>query len=249
MKPILFSLGPLPIYSFGVLVALGVLAFLYFGVRRARRDGFPQVNDVYDAAFVILLTGFLGARIFYVIQYWDLYLQNPGNIFALWEGGLIFYGGVIGAFLGTWIFLKIKKIPVLKGFDFLLPLVALTHAFGRIGCFLAGCCGGKICPFTWCVQFPGAAAAVYPTQLIEAGYNFFLFAFLYGRYPRKKFDGEIMLLYFMLYAAGRFVIEFWRDNPFWGFLTQNQWLSILLFAVSTFFFWQKGRKTIILNKK
>jgi len=104
MKPILLSFGHFHLYSYGLMVASGVLIALLLMLRRARQDGFPTTNDVYDLVFVTLLTGFLGARTFYVIQNFYWYSANPGKILAFWEGGLIFYGGLIGSFLGVCFF-------------------------------------------------------------------------------------------------------------------------------------------------
>ena len=245
MKPILLSFGHFHLYSYGLMVATGVLIALLLMLRRARQDGFPTTNDVYDLVFVTLLTGFLGARTFYVIQNFNWYSANPGKILAFWEGGLIFYGGLIGSFLGVCFFLKAKRISLGRGFDFLMPFIALAHAFGRIGCFLNGCCYGKVCDLPWAVTFPHLSFPVHPTQLYEAAYNFFLFLFLYRRYPQRKFVGEISALYFSGYAIGRFLIEFWRaDNPIWNGLTSNHWVSIaILSVVLPFIFYQRGSST------
>jgi phosphatidylglycerol---prolipoprotein diacylglyceryl transferase len=232
MKPVLLSLGNIPIYSFGFMVAMGLLLALYLMTRRARLDGFPQENEVFDLVFVVVLSGFLSARLHYVLQNLSFYAQRPLHIFAIWEGGLIFYGGMIGAFIGILIFMKIKSIPPTKGFDFLLPYVSLTHAFGRIGCFLNGCCFGKACDLPWAIKFPESAVPVHPTQIYEALFDVALFLFLNARYNKKRFDGEIMCLYFMIYAIGRFAIELVRENPTVFSLTYNQWISIATFLVA-----------------
>lgn len=240
MYPVLFSLGPLQIHSFGTMVALGVLLSLYLMTRQAKRDGFPPHDQVFDDVFVVILSGFIGARIYYIIQHWTFYRQTPIAMVAIWEGGLVFYGGVIGAFLGFALWMKKKKIPVLKGLDYILIYVTLTHAFGRIGCFLNACCSGVACDLPWAVVFPGETEAVHPTQLYEAGFLLILFLFLYFRYPRKKFEGEIALLYFIFYAFARFVIEFFRaGNPVLFYLTSNQWASLAVMAVAAGFYQRK----------
>ncbi len=232
MKPILFSLGPFHLYSFGVTVAAGVLLSLLLMTRRAQRDGFPRPDDVFDLVFVVVAFGFLGARLFYVFQNFEGYRAHPLSIFAIWEGGLIFYGGVMGALVALFVFMKIRGIPFLKGLDFLLPYESLAHGFGRIGCFFNGCCGGRLCSLPWGVKFPGSAFPTHPTQLYEAAFDFAFFFFLNARTARKKFDGEISGLYFMTYAVARFVIEFYREgNPGWIF-TWNQWLSLGVFLIA-----------------
>lgn len=244
MKPILFYLGPLPLYSFGLMVAIGVMLSLWLMNRTARRTGFPEGEGSFDMVFASVLSGFLGARIYYIFQNLDWYLENPVHIFALWEGGLIFYGGMISAFLGLWLYLRYKKTPLAKGLDFILPFVSLTHGFGRIGCFLNGCCYGKLCAFPWAVKFPELDHPVHPTQLYEAAFDFMLFLFLRNRYEKKRFEGEVTVLYFSLYAAARFLVEFVRDdNPFWGLFTVNQWISIAIFVPAVLFYAVQFKKS------
>jgi len=233
MKPILFSWGPFHLFSYGAMIAVGVLAALALMQRRARHDGFPSEQGVYDYVFCVLFSGFLGARILYVIQNWDGYVREPWRVLAFWEGGLVFYGGLITSFAAVWLFARRRGDNVLRIFDFLLPHVALVHAFGRLGCFLNGCCYGKFSELPWAVQFPETPHPVHPTQLYEAGFNFLLFLFLTRRYQGKHGSGEIMALYFMFYAAARFVIEFWRaDNPVILVFTWNQWLGLFIMVVS-----------------
>lgn len=233
MKPILFSLGPFQLYSFGVMVLLGLLFSLYLMNRRALRDGFPKKEYAADLVFVVVLFGFLGGRLFYVLQNRSWYAEHPLRIFAFWEGGLIFYGGVLTSLAALFAVMRQKDIPYFRGLDFLLPYVALTQAFGRIGCFLNGCCYGNPCPYPWCVPFPGFANPMHPAQLYESAYDFLLFIFLNRLYGKKQFAGQVTAVYFMLYAAGRFVIEFFRaGNPFWLFFSGNQGLSLFLFITA-----------------
>lgn len=243
MHPILFSFGPLHVYSFGFMAALGVLVCLFLMTRAAKRFGFPKPQDVSDLVFVTVASGFFGGRLAYVFENFRGYLGHPLRIFAVWEGGLIFYGGVIGALLGLLLFMRLKKIPYFAGLDFLLPYTALTHAFGRIGCFLNGCCYGRRCDLPWAVRFP-ETGRVHPTQLYEAAFNMALFVFLRNRYARRNFDGEVSGYYFMIYAAGRFVIEFFRaGNPGWGALTVNQWTSFLIFGFGALIYAVNRKRT------
>jgi len=244
MKPILFSLGPLQIHSYGVLIASGLLISAYFLTRRAHQDGFPSPPErVLDLILITVVGGFLGARIYYVIQNFEWYALNPVKVFAIWEGGLIFYGGVIGSLLALFLFMKFKKIPLLKGLDFLIPYVALTHAFGRMGCFFNGCCYGRESHLPWAIQFPHFDYPVHPTQLYEVVFNFCLFLFLNTQYPKRRFDGQIISLYLILYAVGRFGIEFFRgDNPIWLMWTSSQWVSLGVLIVALIFFgWCRRR--------
>lgn len=243
MKPILFSFGSIHLYSYGLCIALGVLLSLSLMKRRALEERFPKLDEVFDVAFAVLVWGFLGARLFYVIQNFSYYVAEPLKIFAVWEGGLIFYGGAIAAFLGLGWMARKKKWSFWKILDFLAPYGALTHAFGRIGCFLNGCCFGKACDLPWAVRFPALSYAVHPAQLYEAFYDLVLFAFLIQRRKRIRFEGEIALLYFLLYAIGRYTIEFLREPGWmWMGFTSNQWLSIATIVLAFLVFQSRRRK-------
>ncbi|HLD49674.1 MAG TPA: prolipoprotein diacylglyceryl transferase [bacterium] len=242
MKPILFYIGPLPVYSFGAMIALGVFLSLFLMNRKSKRTGFPAAPELTaDLVFTGVLSGFLGGRLFYVFENAAYYWREPLRIFSLWEGGLIFYGGVAGALAGLFWTLKVKKIPYWKGLDFLIPYVAIIHAFGRVGCFLNGCCEGKLCDLPWAVTVEGVK--LHPVQLYEAAFNGLLFLFLNARYEKKKFEGEIIALYFILYAAGRFVFEFFRVNPGW-ILSYNQWESLALLAAGGMIYMRRRKGSL-----
>ena len=243
MKPILFQIGSFPIYSFGVMIALGVLLSLILISKQAPRIAFAPAEVAQDFVFVTVLSGFLGARAYYVIQNFHWYADKPLRILMLWEGGLIFYGGVVGALVGLYIFSKLKKISYLKCLDFLTPYVALTHAFGRIGCFLNGCCHGKVCSLPWAVQFPELREAVHPVQIYEAVFSFGLFFFLYALSNRKPFVGKVVSLYFIFYSIGRFVLEFFRGDTSGWLITHNQWFSLALCAAGGVLYLMSQRKS------
>lgn len=243
MKPILLSFGVLHLYSYGLSIAVGVLLSLFLMNRRAVEEGFPKQEEVFDIAFAILVWGFLGARIFYVIQNLSYYAAEPLKIFAVWEGGLIFYGGALGALLGFWLVVRKLRMSFWRVLDFIVPYGALAHAFGRIGCFLNGCCYGKVCELPWAVRFPGFFQAVHPAQIYEAAYDLVLFAFLLARRKRSRFEGETGLLYFLLYGIGRYLIEFVREPGWmWLGLTSNQWLSAGIILVAFILFGFRKRK-------
>lgn len=227
------------------MVALGLALTFYLVTPWAKKTHFPYARFVADLVMITVFSGFIGGRLFYVLQNGSVYAENPLSLFYLWEGGLIFYGGVAGSLLGIWIFCRIKSIPFLEALDFLIPFEALVHAFGRIGCFLNGCCAGKACDLPWAVKFPGEQVAVHPVQLYEAVFNFALFFFLLFLYQRRKFRGQIIAIYFLLYSAGRFVFEFFRVHEIeWAGLSSNQWVSVGLFAAGfVLFFSLRKRQT------
>ena len=184
MRPILFHLGPFPVFAFGAMIALGVLLSIWLISRRAAKLGFPPAETAVDSVYVAVASGFIGGRLLFILQNPSYYMENPLKVFALWEGGLIFYGGVAGAMAGIWIFARIKKLPVLGLLDFLLPFEVLTHGFGRLGCFLNGCCYGKACNLPWAVKFIESSGPVHPVQLYEAGALFALFFLLNHHYAK-----------------------------------------------------------------
>ncbi|MCB9800091.1 MAG: prolipoprotein diacylglyceryl transferase [Candidatus Omnitrophica bacterium] len=232
MRPVLFSFGKIQIYTYGTLIAAGVMCALFLMSRQARKTGFPETDKVFDLVFMAIISGFLGARIAYVIENFDWYRTHLLEIPAVWQGGLIFYGGLFAGLAVLIGYFRFQKIPVLKGFDFLVPYVALVHFFGRLGCFFNGCCYGKACHSEILLRWFSHRPLLHPAQIYEAVYDLGLFFFLRDCYSRRRFDGEITAQYFALYALGRFVIEFFRDgNSGWGVFTWNQWASLLILFV------------------
>ncbi|MDD5557676.1 MAG: prolipoprotein diacylglyceryl transferase [bacterium] len=235
MHPILIQIGPLTIYSYGVLVAAAFLAAVTTAAARARRAGWPA-DLVYDASIVILAGSIIGSRILYILEEPAEFVGRPLEAFMIWRGGLSYFGGLLGAVIAAVVFLKVRGRNVAAAFDILVPSVALGHAIGRIGCLLNGCCFGAVPsrPIPWAVVFPegslahshqlyeagilppGAALSlpVHPVQIYEALAELCIFAILAARFPRRRFDGEIFCLYLLLYGAARFALEFFRaDSP------------------------------------
>ncbi len=141
------------IFGFGVMLCLAFFAGIWLAVRQARRRGLNP-ESVYDLAFWFLIGGLAGARLFYVWQYWGTRIQSLGEVFRIWEGGIVLYGGVIGAAVATLIYWTRTRFAMRPMLDALAPAVALGVALGRIGCFLNGCCYGDECELPWAVSFP-----------------------------------------------------------------------------------------------
>jgi len=243
MKPVLLAFGPFHLYSYGLSIAIGVLLALFLMKRQSRKEGGLDAELIFDMITTVLVWGFAGARLFYVAQNLSYYWNEPLKIFAVWEGGLIFYGGAIAAMIGFWLWTRWKKLPFWRSLDLIIPYAVLTHAFGRIGCFLNGCCYGKSCNLPWAVKFPNVAQTVHPTQLYEAVYDLALFYFLIYRRKRPHFEGQISLLYFLLYGMGRYLIEYLREPSWVGLgLTANQWLSIAIIVAAFIIFKTKQKQ-------
>lgn len=215
MHPVLFNIGGFEIRAYGVLIALAFFTAIYCAAALAKKKGFKE-DDILDIGLVAIVFAVIGARLLYVMVWWEYYMKNPVDIVKVWEGGLVYLGGFIGAFAGGAWWIKRKKLPFLKLADIVVIFLPLGHAIGRIGCFLNGCCYGKTSESCGIV-FPaiGDGLPHIPTQLYESAANFLNFIFLisYYRFVRKKPDGEAAFLYFITYGIIRFILEFFRGDP------------------------------------
>ncbi len=243
MRPVLFHIGPLSIYTYGFCVAFGVLLAVFLMQRRSSDEGWTA-DEVLDLVLLFTLVSFVGARIFYVVQHWDYYAHNPSEIIKIWEGGVVFYGGVIAGLVFLWAYPRKKGWSPLKVMDFFAPFIIMAHGFGRIGCFLNGCCYGKEFFSPWSVRYSFLTFPVHPVQLYEAVLNFTAFFILLAIHARKKFHGETTLAYFLIYGTGRFFLENFRgDNmPFLAGLTLPQLISTVFAAASALVYFIFFRK-------
>jgi phosphatidylglycerol:prolipoprotein diacylglycerol transferase len=217
MYPTLLHLGKLTIYTYGFFLALGFLAGIFLAKYEAKRVG-EDPDKILDLAFYILIAAIVGSRIFYVATNPKIYLDAPLEMFKIWNGGLVFYGGFIAALITALVYMRIKGMPVWKTTDIMAPSLALGQTLGRLGCFFAGCCFGKTCELPWAVTFnhPDSLAPVgipiHPTQLYSAITNFLIFIFLFSFRKKIKFDGQLLWIYVFLYGITRSIIEMFRDD-------------------------------------
>ena len=238
MHKIAFQFGGFTIYWYGVFVALGFLAGLWTASRRALRHGI-RAESIVDLGPWLILGTLVGARGLYVLSYWreDFAGKPFWQIFNIRGGGLVFYGGLIGASLACVLYVRWKKLPLWKTADILAPSIALGHAFGRIGCLMNGCCYGRACALPWAIQFPYGHATypnrVHPTEIYEAALDFVLYLFLAWLFRRKRFDGQIFAVYLLCYAVLRAFVESFRGDYttyyLGGHATPAQVLSIFIF--------------------
>jgi len=242
MYPILFKIGPLPIYSFGVMVVAGVVTYMLVTLHYARREGI-KAETIFDFTIYLILMSAFGSRLVYVIGQWDHYQNNLIEIFMFPKGGFILMGGLLFGILTAIVYARIKRIPILKFVDVLAPGAILGYAVGRIGCFFNGCCFGKPTDLFWGIVFPrGSLAhsyfpdvAVHPTQLYAFFSMVLAFFVLVLLYRRKRFDGYVFFWALILYSTYRFLIEFIRFSPiYWLGLTPTQWGMIVVFMVGFF---------------
>ncbi len=217
MHPILFSIGPFKIYSYGVMMALAFMFGTYLADKRAIKNNIDR-NKILDLIIYILISSIIGARILYVAINWQDYAGNPFAILKVWEGGLVFYGGLILGILVTIWYLRKNKLKFLKVADIISPSLALGSGIGRIGCFLNGCCYGK--------------DPHIPLQLIESAVGFIIFFILLILERRKSPDGFLFWVFIFLYSLTRFMTEglrYYETNYLlWGMITISQLISIVL---------------------
>ena len=242
MRPILFHIGPVPIHGYGLMLAVGFLVAMYLAQRNSKYFGISD-EKLANLFPWIIVAGAVGARLFHVLVERPAYFfQNPIDIFKLWDGGVTFYGGLIGGVLVVYIFARRNKIPFIQLGDFLIPYVALGQVFGRLGCFLAGCCYGIPTDLPWGIvsMNPDSVTrplgiALHPTQLYQAGVNLITFIILYKLSWKKKFTGQILLVYGLTFTVGRSIVEIFRGDSIRGYiidgvLTTSQGISLAIFV-------------------
>ena len=217
MYPILLVLGPVKIFTYGFFIALGFLTGITLARREAVRLG-QEPDKIMDLCFWCLIAAIVGSRFFYIFTVPDTFLKDPMEIFRIWKGGLVFYGGFIGALLTGIVFFKKYKMPVWITLDIMAPSIAIGHALGRIGCFFAGCCYGRECDLPWAIVFnhPDSLAPkgilMHPTQLYSSLSNFGIFLFLLILRKYKRFDGQVFWVYVFIYGIMRSIIETFRAD-------------------------------------
>ncbi len=214
---------------------------IIFALREAKRTGYdPQL--VLDLSFYIILGAIVGSRLFYVITHISYYLQNPIDVFKVWQGGLTFFGGfILSVIVCIWM-VKKHDLGLWKTFDLFAPSLAIGVFFGRLGCFFAGCCHGIPCDLPWAVTFTNpqslapTGVPLHPTQLYSSAGALISFLVLIALRKRKSFDGQLTLTWILLYSGFRSIIELFRGDPrgdlLFGRYPVSQVLALLLVICS-----------------
>jgi phosphatidylglycerol:prolipoprotein diacylglycerol transferase len=245
MHPILVEFFGFSIHSYGVMLAVGFVVGISLAAREAVRTEVDP-EKVLNLAFWILISSIIGSRLFHCIVFYPQYLEDPLRVLMLWEGGLVFYGGFLGALLAGFVYCRVQKLNYWELADLLIPSVMLGLVFGRIGCTLAGCCFGKACgpDFALGMTFENPLGLgvkntpLYPTQVLSAINGFVIFLILWLYRTRKGFHGELVAICLIVYSITRSLIEILREDPR-GFLdvgpvllSESQVVSVfmLLFA-------------------
>jgi phosphatidylglycerol:prolipoprotein diacylglycerol transferase len=270
MWQVLFTipvLGGIKVFGYGVMLVLAFVASIKLAAWRARREGLdPEV--VYDLSAWVFVGGLIGARLFYVIQYWGNRIHTIGEVFRIWEGGIVLYGSIIGGTTVFFLYRLARPFPMRPLLDVIAPSLAIGIAIGRVGCFLNGCCYGDRCDWlTWSVAFPRYSPPwleqfarglisqeapwslpVHPTQLYSAIDGLVLLFLLSAYFPLRRRDGEVMALLMVTYPVTRFLIEYLRNDEgsFWFGLTISQNISVLLLVAGVVFWlwldWSQPRR-------
>lgn len=212
INKVAFSIGQKEIYWYGILIAAGFLAAILFVCADCEKRDVKK-DTVIDVALFGLIFGLLGARIYYVIFNFDSVKGSILNFFAVWEGGIAIYGGIIGAVISTFVYCKIKKLSVLKVFDVSAPGLLIGQIIGRFGNFVNAEVYGKETMLPWRMSI-NHGIGVHPLFIYEASWNLAGFIFLIHYRNRKKADGEIFFLYILWYALGRIWLEGMRQPEF-----------------------------------
>ena len=243
----LFSLLPAPwsLHTYGLCIAIGFLLGVQLAKDQALREGLDGETMV-DVTFYLLLWGLVGGRVVYMFTQWQAFIDDPLEILRLWRGGLVWYGGFFGAVAYLWWYTRQSRGRFLQLVDILIVPMALAHAFGRLGCLAAGCCFGKPTSLPWGIVFPPhsipqseqafahmvsplhPSLPVHPTQLYEATAEFLLFLLLVWWRPRKRYHGQLFLLWLSAYPVLRSSIELFRGDKERGVwvLSTSQYLSV-----------------------
>lgn len=243
MYPVLLQIGFFKIFTYGLFVASGFFVAIVLAANRAKEEGMDQ-QQILDLCFYILVSSIVGARILYIIVEYKYFLAKPLDAFKFWNGGLVFYGGLIGAVGVSIYYLRKNQLPIWKVGDIMAPSIAIGQSIGRWGCFFAGCCYGVRTDVPWAIIFtdPRALAPLdvplHPTQIYDSLNTFLIYLFLIWLRKRKTFDGQVFWVYGILYSIGRFVVEIFRGDDR-GYavaemLSTSQFIGIFTLAVSVF---------------
>jgi phosphatidylglycerol---prolipoprotein diacylglyceryl transferase len=259
MRQVLVTLpifGGVSIYGFGAMLVLAFVSATALGWWRAKREQLdPEV--IVDMAFWVCLVGMIGARLFYCFEYWGHEINSLWDVVQYWKGGIVFYGGIVGGTIAFFVYRRLRPFPLRPYMDVIAPALAVGTIFGRIGCFLNGCCYGDTCQLPWAVSFPAhsppwwhhralgmiAPDALYslpihPTQIYASTDGLVLLLLLSAYFPLRRRDGEVIALLMIAYPVTRFLIEFLRNDEgaFLAGLTISQNISVVLF-LSGLAFW------------
>jgi len=259
MYPVLFEIGPITIYTYGLFIALGaLLGFSYMAWQGKKLFGltFDQSNTLF---ILLVLAGVVGGKLFLIFENPSFYLAHPKKLVS--GSGFVFYGSLLLCIPSMLWFFRKNKIPTLPMLDVMAAVTCIVHGFGRIGCFMAGCCYGKPTNSVMGIMFTNPVCQaeplhtpLHPSQLYEAGFIFFILTALLVFKKRKQFDGQFFLIYLIAYASGRGVLELFRGDLERGFvisdlLSNSQFISMIIISIALYFYFKLKRKANLIHHK
>jgi phosphatidylglycerol:prolipoprotein diacylglycerol transferase len=240
MHPVLFRIGGFTVYTYGFFAALAMMTGLWFILYQSRKWELPT-DQISDLFFYSIIAGLAGARLFYVALSLPTFMADPLEIFRIWNGGLVFYGGFLTGLVFVAVYIRYKKLPAGKIMDMIGMGMPLAHGIARIGCFFAGCCYGKPSDLPWAVSFthPETLACpsgvpLHPTQLYSSLGNFMIFLVLLLLNRTGRFSGRLIFIYLLIYGLFRTFIEIFRGDergaPVVDFLSTSQTIGLAMAA-------------------
>lgn len=239
MRLILFEIFGIKIYSYGFMIAIGIIFATMLFISQAKKRGYDE-DKLLNLTIFTVIAGAIGGKLLYILVELKSIIQEPKRLLDI-GNGFVIYGSIILGALTIFLYCKKNKWNVLETLDLAVPSVALAQGFGRIGCFLAGCCYGAETNLPIGVTFPVGSLAeagvkVLPTQLFSSAFDFVLALILFIFLKKKKNKGNVFALYVILYSIGRFIIEFFRndDRGSVGLLSTSQFIAIftLIFGIA-----------------
>ena len=260
MKNELFSFGPFTIYGYGLMIGIGIIAAYLTAESRAKKLKLDP-DKIFGLVIWCLIFGYLGSKILFCITVIDKIIADPAYILHSLQNGWVVYGGLIGGILGGYLYCRHKKVNFMSYFDLAVPSVALAQGFGRIGCFLAGCCYGRETSSAFGITFSHSdfapnGVSLIPTQEISSVLNFLNFFILITIAKKKKAEGQVGGFYLIFYSIGRFILEFYRgdlERGNVGSLSTSQFIAIftliagILLVAGTQIMAKKGVKAFMVG--
>ncbi|WP_310601602.1 prolipoprotein diacylglyceryl transferase [Anaerosporobacter sp.] len=244
----MFTIGGFTVHGYGLMIAIGFMLAVFVATHRAKAYGLNQ-EAIVDVALIAIISGFVGAKLLYVIVEFKDFIKDP--LAVLGSEGFVVYGGIIAGVLACMLYCIKKKLSFMSYFDIVMPSISIAQGFGRLGCFLAGCCYGSETSCALGVTFPEnsmapAGVKVLPTQLFSAGGDFLIAGILILYARKAKYKGNTAALYLVLYGMGRFLIEFLRDDErgVVGFLSTSQFISIFFVVIAAVLFYANKKRGV-----
>jgi len=224
----LFSFGPIHIYFFGLMIAIAAIVGGTFAIKQGEKRGINE-DIMFNLIIIVVISGVLGARLFYILFYNpSFYFSNPGEIIKINEGGLSIHGGIFSAVVAGYLYSIKSKISFLKLADIAVVGITLAQGIGRVGCDVFGKPMTNI--MIWGINYNGQI--LHPAQVYEFILDYILFIILWRRSYKKKFEGELFIIYIIAFAIIRGIVEFFRINPvIWGPFSISHLLSLVLVII------------------